>query len=227
MTLPYPLLLLLTLAVAALDWFAVSRARRRIEYVAKPAVMVLLFIWLYLATGLQGAMLYFGLGLLFSMLGDLFLLFNGQGWFLAGLGAFLLAQLCYVVGFNLTPPGTNLFSIITAILVAVLASRIYRRLAAGLVASGQARLRAPVLAYILVISLMLVSALLTLFRPGWLGLPSLMAAAGAALFFTSDTLLGWKLFIAPMKHSDLMIIISYHLGQLLLIAGVTLNYLYA
>jgi hypothetical protein len=67
---------------------------------------------------------------------------------LAGL-QFSLAQGAYVIGFNLTAPGTDLFGILTAILVAILMARLDRKAAADLIASGQGRLRLPVLAYTL------------------------------------------------------------------------------
>jgi len=221
-------LLALTVLAAALDWFAVARGWRRVEVIAKPVVMVLLFLWVWFATGLQGAMLYFGLGILFSLAGDIFLLVparalrpsSGQTWFLAGLAAFLLAHVSYIIGFNLTPPGTDLFGALTAILVAVLMARLYRRIAAGLVASGQGHLRLPVLVYTFAIALMLVSALLTLYRPDWLPIASLLAASGAGLFVASDAVLAQDRFVTPVKNGRLIVMVLYHLGQILLIVGV-------
>jgi uncharacterized membrane protein YhhN len=217
--------------VAGLDWFALARGWRRVEVFTRPAVMGLLFVWVYFSTGLQGAMLYFGIGIIFSMVGDALLMREGQRPFLAGLAAFLMAQLAYIIGFNLTAPGTDLFGVLTAILVAILMARLYRRVAAGLIATGQGRLRLPVLAYTFALALMLLSALLTLFRPDWLPVPSLLAASGAALFVTSDALLARSRFAAsppgasPLMSSPLMIVILYQLGQMLLVVGVTLNYL--
>jgi uncharacterized membrane protein YhhN len=231
MTFPLPALFALAVMVAALDWFALARGWRRVEVFTRPAVMGLLFVWVYFSTGLQGAMLYFGIGIIFSMVGDALLMREGQRPFLAGLAAFLMAQLAYIIGFNLTAPGTDLFGVLTAILVAILMARLYRRAAAGLVASGQGRLRFPVLAYTFALALMLLSALLTLFRPDWLSVPSLLAASGAALFVTSDALLARSKFAAsppgasPLMSSPLMIVILHQLAQMLLIVGVTLNYL--
>ena len=231
MTFPLPALFALVVLVAALDWSALARGWRRVEVFTRPAVMGLLLVWVYFSTGLQGAMLYFGIGILFSMVGDALLMREGQGPFLAGLAAFLMAQLAYIIGFNLTAPGTDLFGVLTAILVAILMARLYRRVAAGLIASGQRRLRLPVLAYTFALALMLLSALLTLFRPDWLPVPSLLAASGAALFVTSDALLARSKFTAsppgtsPLMSSPLMIVILHQLGQMLLVVGVTLNYM--
>jgi uncharacterized membrane protein YhhN len=225
MSFPAPVIYLLTIAAAVSDWVGVARGWSRVRFLTKPAVAALLLLWLYLATGLQGAMVYFGLGLLFSLIGDLFLLFDTQGWFLAGLVAFLLALVAYTIGFNATPPATDLFSILMAILVAVLFARLYRRVAAGLLVKGLGRLRIPTLIYTMALALMLLSALLTLFRHDWLPLASLFAALGAALFVASDTLLAWNRFVTPLQRGPLVSIILYHVGQMLLIAGVVLNYL--
>jgi hypothetical protein len=45
-------LLFLACLFALLESYALWRCIRRLEYIAKPAVMVCLFIWLYLSTGL-------------------------------------------------------------------------------------------------------------------------------------------------------------------------------
>jgi uncharacterized membrane protein YhhN len=229
MTFPLPALFALTLLTAALDWLAIARGWRRVEVISRPAVMVLLFLWVYFSSGLQGEMLYFGVGLILSLVGDILLMREGQGPFLAGMAAFLLAQVAYVIGFNLSAPGTDLFGILTAILVAILMARLYRKATADLIASGQGRLRLPVLAYTFALALMLLSALLTLFRTDWLPVASLLAALGAALFLTSNVLLARSKFPAPpqgdspVRSDRLRITILYHLGQMLLM-GVTLNY---
>jgi uncharacterized membrane protein YhhN len=231
MTLPFPLVYLLVISIAVLDWFAAARGWRRVHWFAKPGVMGALFGWLWLATGLQGPMLFFGLGVLFSLLGDILLEFRGQGWFLAGLAAFVCALLAYVIGFNIMPPVTDIFSILSAILVAILFARLYRRAADGLRASGQDPLRLPVLIYTLALALFMLSGWLTLFRPDWLPIPSLMTASGAVLFVVSNALLALDKFIPPpqgvsrRQRGPLRRLILYQAGQILLISGVVLNQL--
>ncbi|MGZ9226210.1 MAG: lysoplasmalogenase family protein, partial [Anaerolineales bacterium] len=75
---------------ASLEWLAVWKSWRRLEYFAKPAVMICLFLWLYASTGLQGNTLWFGLGILFSLAGDVLLMLPGERMFLLGLVAFFL-----------------------------------------------------------------------------------------------------------------------------------------
>ena len=98
------LLLLVTGLVAILDWLAVWQGWRRVGYIAKPLTIILLFTWLVIQTRLQGSALWFGIGLLFSLAGDVFLMFSPR-FFMAGLASFSLVHLAYLTGF-LTPfPG--------------------------------------------------------------------------------------------------------------------------
>jgi uncharacterized membrane protein YhhN len=82
----------------------------------------------------------------------------------------------------------------------------------------------PIVIYAAVLSLMAYSALLTPLRPSWDLVPALITSAGAVLFLVSDTTLAWNRFVQPLNNGPLLVIITYHLGQLALIAGVALNF---
>jgi uncharacterized membrane protein YhhN len=133
----------------------------------------------------------------------------------------------YIIGFNTAPPPINLASLILAVLVLLTGLQIYRRVGASLGASGKSSLKLPVLAYSTVISLMLLSALLTLVRPEteWPAGPALLVSGGALLFFTSDTTLAWNKFVAALRHGKLIVIVTYHLGQGLIVLGTALKFL--
>lgn len=210
--------------IAALDWVAVAYQRKMLEYFAKPGVMLVLLAWLWQVSGFSGPLLWFGLGLAFSLMGDIFLMLPRER-FVAGLIAFLLAHISYTIGFNLTPTSVNLPGFLISVLVAMVFLRLYRRIAAGLDASGNASLKIPVLIYSLVISVMLLSALVTLTGDNWLALPALMVSTGALLFFTSDSLLAWNKFVTPLRFGRLAVIITYHLGQILITVGAAVHYL--
>lgn len=218
------LLIGVALIVAIVDWVAVATQRKTLEYFAKPGVMLVLLIWLGQTSGFSGSLVWFGLGLLFSMAGDIFLMLPRER-FIGGLVAFLLAHVAYVVGFNQTPTAYNLAGFVLAVLVALVFLRVYRRIAAGLDASGQIALKTPVLIYSLVISVMLLSALLTLAADTWQAGAAILVSAGALLFFLSDTLLAWNKFVTPIKQGRLAVIITYHLGQILITVGATWHYL--
>ena len=94
------LFLITALIFAALESFALWKNWTRLEYAGKPAVMLVLFAWLGSAVGLQDARLWFGAGILLSLVGDILLMLALDRFFLFGLVAFLLAHLAYVIGFN-------------------------------------------------------------------------------------------------------------------------------
>ena len=216
-------LIILAFIFAVLELLALWKGWRKLEFVAKPAVMVCLFIWLYTTAGLQGALLWFGVGILFSLTGDIFLLFIDR-FFTFGLVAFLLAHLAYLVGFNVPFPetlGVWVFGI--AIVVGLSAVRLLRRIVEG-VRTTQKRLVAPVIVYGTVITLMLLSALLTLFRPDWASTPAYLVSLGAFLFYLSDIILAWNWFVAPIENSRMLNIGIYHLAQIAIVVGVAMQF---
>jgi len=217
------ILIILAFVFAGLESLALYKSWRQLEFVAKPAVMICLFIWLYFTTGLGGTLVWFGLGIIFSLAGDVFLLFIDR-FFMFGLVAFLIAHIAYLVGFNTPPPqGLDGWSFGVAIVIGISALRLLRRIVAG-VRDTQPRLVGPVVVYSTVITLMLLSALLTLFRPEWMTTPALLVSAGAFLFFLSDIVLAWNRFLAPIKHGRLLNIGLYHLAQISIVAGAAMQF---
>lgn len=216
-------LIVLAFIFAGLEALAVWKDLKSLEYVAKPAVMVCLFIWLTTTAGLQGALLWFGIGILFSLAGDIALMFTDR-FFVLGLIAFLLAHIAYLVGFNTpVPQSLDVWAIAISIIIGISAVRLLRRIVAG-VRNTQPRLVVPVIVYGAVITLMLLSALLTLFRPEWNSTPAYLVSLGAFLFYLSDIILAWNRFVTPIKNGRLVNIAIYHLGQIMLIVGVAMQF---
>ncbi len=216
-------LLITTLMVAMLDWLAVAKKWKRLEYYAKPGVMLFLLAWLWSVSGFIGYLAWFALGLFFSLSGDVFLMLRHER-FIAGLISFLLAHIAYTIGFTEAIPPFTLISFLIAVVVGISSVRIYRGVSNALVASGESKLKIPVLMYTIVISAMLFSALLTLERPEWSMLSSLIVSLGAVLFYLSDAFLAWNKFVQPVRHGRLIVIISYHLGQILIVIGAVTHY---
>ena len=220
------LLFIAVLAVAVTDWVAVAKGWRKIEIIAKPATMVLLFGYLVLAGGFNATpLICFGLGILFSLAGDVFLLFASTRWFLLGLVAFLLAQVAYILGLNI-PLGepSSLWAIGIGIVLAMTTGRILRRILAGVREKGHPRLVVPIVIYGTVITLMVLSAILTIYRVDWKTSASGLVSVGAILFYSSDMILAWNKFVKPIRNGRLMNMIAYHLGQIALIAGIVLQF---
>ena len=216
--------LFLALIIAVLDWIAVARKWKRIEYFAKPATMLALLAWLGVNNGFQGSMLWFALGLLFSLGGDIFLMLPREQ-FIPGLVSFLIAHICYLIGFNSANPVYNAASLILLVVVMFTGYLVYRRVALGLQASGQSKLKLPVLVYSIVISLMLFSALSTLIQPDWRIYAAVFASSGALLFFISDTTLALNKFVSPIQKARVITMVTYHLGQILIVLGAALRFL--
>jgi uncharacterized membrane protein YhhN len=218
------LLLWIALIIAALDWLALANDWRRVEYLAKPAVILSLLAWLGTNNGFNNWTIWFGIGLLFSLVGDICLMLPRE-FFRAGLYSFLLTLVAYTIGFNHTLPPANVASLILAVLVGITASQIYNKVAAGLTRKGQDNLRISILLYAVVISLMLLSTLLTLVRPSWNALSAITVSMGGLLFFISDSLIGWNRFVNVVPKGRLYVTITYHLGQFCIIFGAALHYL--
>ncbi|MCX6036773.1 MAG: lysoplasmalogenase [Chloroflexi bacterium] len=224
------LLFIAVLAIAVADWVAVAKGWKKIETIAKPMTMVLLFAYLALAGGFGATpLIYFGLGIFFSLAGDIFLMISyarfSNRWFLPGLAAFMLAHMAYIIGLNM-PFGepSPLWAIGIGIILAMTAGRILRRILAGVREKGLRRLVVPVMAYGMVITLMLLSAILTIYRVDWKTSASGLVSLGAILFYFSDIILAWNKFVKPVRNGRVMNMAAYHLGQIALIAGVVLQF---
>jgi uncharacterized membrane protein YhhN len=217
--------IIIVVAVAVVDWIAIAKGWKKVEYIAKPWTMAALFLVLALVGRFSSLpLIFFGLGILFSLAGDVFLMFSDR-WFIPGLVSFLLAHVFYIVGFNIPLPVVSpTWALLVALVLAFSAARLLRRIVAGLAAKGQRKLIGPVIVYGVVITLMLLSAMLTLFRLEWKATPAALVSVGAMLFFYSDAILAWIKFVAPIKNGRMMNMITYHLGQIALIAGVLIQF---
>ena len=144
--------------------------------------------------------------LVLSWLGDLFLSYESRTAFLAGLVAFLLAHLAYIVAFAIRGiDGT--WVVIGGIAVAITAVFVWRWLERGLDRS----MRAPVAAYVLIISVMVAAAFGTM---GAEADPKI--GIGAVAFFLSDIAVARNQFITPGFANRAVGLPLYYIAQVLL-----------
>ena len=199
----------LTAVVALVDWRAVARADRRTERWAKPAVVGGLLVVALLAgaadspTG-RWALLALALGLV----GDVLLLPDVDR-FVGGLAAFLLGHLAWTaacVTAGLERPALAWVGV-AVLAVALVAGR---QILPEAHRDGGAGLAGAVAAYMLVIAAMAIA--------GW-ATGSLLAGLGASLFVLSDTVLAHARFVAERRWSRPLVMVTYHLAQALLLAG--------
>jgi len=194
---------------AVANWWSRLVGSRRVEYVSKPATMLALVgVALALDPLHADQRAWFVAGLVLSLAGDVFLMLPADR-FVAGLGSFLLAHVAYVVGLNLHP-GSATALLVASVVVALVAVGVGIRIVRGAAAAGGGRLAGPVVAYMAVISAMVVSAVAA---GPWI------AGAGAVLFFASDGLIAWNRFVTPIRWAPVAIMVTYHLGQ----AGLVLS----
>jgi uncharacterized membrane protein YhhN len=153
------------------------------------------------------------IGLAFSLAGDVFLMLPGDR-FIAGLVAFLLAHIAYIVAFTTGAPlGTAPWLLLPVALVAAVVLRVLW--------PGLGRLKAPVTIYVVVIVVMTWTALARA-----LALPStatLVAAVGAVLFLASDAILALNRFGKPFRAGRALNLATYFAGQWLIALSVALG----
>jgi len=217
----------LAFVVAAVDWFAVWRDERQLEVVAKPLTLIAVLIGAWLLTRHTGPRYlasWFLPALAFSLLGDILLMLPGDRWFAPGLGAFLVAQLCYIVGLNETlPPASALWLLA---LVAGIDLIVLPPVVRGARESGAEALQLPVVIYGVVLSLTLFSGWATWFRPTWPLVGRLTVSAGTTLFFASDLMLAWNKFVRTSRALEVGVIVTYHLAQIALALTIWMHTVY-
>jgi uncharacterized membrane protein YhhN len=186
-------------ALALLDWVAVARQWRLLEYVAKPGALLALLG--YAATGEQASSWLLA-ALACSLVGDVLLMLPADR-FIAGLLAFFAAHVAYIGAL----PAAMAPRLVWLALVLGVTMPISLRL---LRAVPDVPLRGGVAAYTLVIAVMVSSALASDIGS---------AVVGGLFFLVSDTLLGWNRFVRPLASARVAIMVTYHLGQLGLTAA--------
>ena len=199
-------LLAVTAAIGVVDWVSVARTIRWLEYVTKPGFMLgLILVALALHPANNAERTFFIVALTLGLVSDVFLMLPAD-MFLAGLVAALVEHLAYISGFRTRELHVALMIVAAAIAllsVVVFLPPIIRSLQAT-----QRRLVFPVLVYVIVFALMVAGA-------GGTG--SIIALAGALLFFYSDAILAWNRFVQPLPAGRVVNIVPYHVGQAALV----------
>jgi uncharacterized membrane protein YhhN len=203
----------LAVVASAGDLTAILRRNKRLEYAAKPVVMVFLIAAaLLLHPANQGERALFVAALVLGLAGDVFLMLP-DSYLLPGIAAFLAGHLAYAAGFRFA--GFNPVGLVAGLVIAGATAALFvRRILGGLDATGRSNLRNPVWAYAVVISLMTVSATAS---------GNLVAAAGGLLFFFSDVIFAWYRFVKPVRWGQPVNIVMYQAGQALLVLSLAVG----
>jgi len=169
-----------------------------------------LFILMWICIShLSGKLRYcIGGALVFSAIGDVFLSLTIANAFTFGLGAFLIAQLIYTVSFSLY---RQPYHDIKPRLIAAVSVAIFSGAMAIYILPSTNELMGPVTVYLIVISCMGISALLS-------GMNKL-TLFGACCFISSDALLAQSIFKSPLPLSNHLVMLTYYLAQFFILAG--------
>ena len=192
---------------AVANWWSRLSHHRPTELWSKPLTLVAL-IGAAIALDPSDPVVraWFVVALVLSLVGDVFLL-GDDSWFVPGLAAFLAGHLAYVIGFVFAEEWRWWDFLQIWIVLIPLWVTLGHRIIAGAVARRPA-LRVPVASYLGVISLMVASAAAA---------GNTWALFGALLFLTSDTILGWRQFVAQRPWMPVAIMVTYHLAQAALV----------
>jgi uncharacterized membrane protein YhhN len=185
----------------------------------KPLVVIWLAVFLIVSTSLKGRFHKRILtGLIFSLIGDLILLISHlhEDYFSYSLFAFLICHVFYIRAFYLdfksAPELDKMGARIAIISCAILSTAFFFVLRPHLGA-----MRVPILAYILIISLMFMMAAFRNLRVNKLSF--YLIFIGAACFMVSDALLAYSRFVSSFSGSHILIMITYMAAQYLIVLG--------
>ncbi|ART75220.1 hypothetical protein B4U37_03800 [Sutcliffiella horikoshii] len=197
---------ILTMFLGSLYLFAVEKQDKTWVYILKPGTMVIIILIAILGLGeLSSTYSWWILaGLLFSILGDIFLMLPKDR-FVYGLGSFLVGHICYVVAFWYFPGGGAVYMWISGAL-SLVAILYLLKLSKGVVHSGGIFLFLAVTAYVAIITSMVWAAFYSQ-QP--------LIIAGAILFFFSDAILAWDRFVGKLTYRNYLVMIPYYLAQYL------------
>jgi uncharacterized membrane protein YhhN len=211
--------LLLFLVASVTELVAQLYSARELHHYVKPMLMIFLGLYYFFSVTTEGRSVVVLLAILFSFLGDSFLLYDSkEPYFMLGLGSFLLAHVFYIFSFRQSRAEASddqlqtvrkarmAFPVILAATGLVIV--LYPHLGA---------LRLPVVVYAGVLMFMVLNALFRYekasSRSFW------MVSAGAILFMISDSILAINKFLEPVSNAGFAIMLTYLSAQYLIVEG--------
>lgn len=188
----------------------------QLHYISKPAIVMslIVFFWKDSHAVSKSIRTLTLLALLFSLLGDVLLMFveHSPNYFMFGLLAFLLAHIMYILVFS-KHRNASKKSIGFIILMTIYAIGLFYFLRNGL-----GEMLVPVLIYTTVILTMSITAFL---REGKVtNISYHFVFLGAILFMVSDSLLALNKFYEALPLANILIMLSYALAQFFIVFGI-------
>jgi uncharacterized membrane protein YhhN len=216
-------ILILFFIVALGELIAVAMDIEQLQLIFKPLIMLVLGIYYYTQSASMAKTVV--AAIIFSWVGDVSLMFQSSNelYFMAGLGAFLIAHVCYVMaysryiekreGFGLNGVQKFRFSLPIVLAGTGLITILYAHLGG---------LKIPVTLYAIVLMVMVLQAL---FRYGYTNTVSFwFVFVGAILFMISDSMIAVNKFLSSFELAGVAIMVTYILAQFLIIKGLLLHF---
>jgi uncharacterized membrane protein YhhN len=200
--------------VTHLKWF---------DYLCKPLIMISIGgYFLQNSKNLDNKTVRLALiAFLFSLFGDIFLMFSGEGmnFFMLGLGSFLVAQVFYIFLFSHSLKLTGHQSYISKNPFLLIGYLIYGGIVYYLLFNQlDIVLKIAVFVYMLAIMGMSVMALHRFRAVNQLSFS--LVFAGSVLFVVSDTLIALDKFLTPIPNDRLLVMSTYMAAQFLIMKGI-------
>lgn len=203
--------------IVTVHCIGIAAGTMQLHYITKPLLVPLLLLLVLFVNSPVPQKKLLVTGLIFSWLGDMFLLFEDQQpfFFIVGLICFLTTHICYIIYFlKFTSPKISVLKKQPLLFVAVvgygitLVSFLYSHLGA---------LKIPVIVYAIVICTMLLCSLHVFYNVN--PPANILYIAGAVFFVASDSLLAINKFYQPFAYAGVWIMLTYCAAQYFIVRG--------
>mgnify|MGYP003574915859 CR=1 FL=1 len=201
------------------ELIAVTNNLTVVRLFTKPIITISLMLFLYFTIKRESRFTKkVIIGLFFSLLGDVFLMFvhTNQLFFMLGLGAFLIAHLFYISAFYLD--STNKMEVEKRYVLPIFLVFGFFCLAYYyMLRPDLGDMNIPVLIYSFVITMMGIMAALRYGKTNYKSFAWILI--GAIFFIISDSILAYNKFVERMEIGDLLVMSTYMAAQFLITMG--------
>ncbi|MBB1194981.1 lysoplasmalogenase [Flavobacterium sp. SOK18b] len=192
--------------------------KEEIAWFLKPLLLPFLILAVYISERFSTKNILLA-ALTLSWIGDIILMFADKGelYFIAGLIAFLLSHISYIILFS---KQLRIYIKKSKIIywIGVTAIALYLIVMMLILLPSLGHLKAPVFVYALTISIMLLFALKGFLN--WQKPASIYILIGAIIFVASDSILAFDKFYTPLQYSSFLIMATYLIAQYLIVTGI-------
>lgn len=203
--------------VVAADIIGIAASISTVHYFAKPLLIPALVVLLLVTKAAVPGKHLLLTGLVFSWLGDIFLLFENKNalFFIFGLASFLTTHIFYIIYFlKISSANISLLKKQPWLVLVIVG---YGVALVGLLYPHLGELKLPVIVYATVICSMFLCSLhifLKVNNPA-----NILYLLGAALFVLSDSLLALNKFYQPFAFAGVLIMLTYCAAQYFIVTG--------